>query len=183
MEQHTTIPDMVRFLVNVVHPTNEVLGGGFVPRWQVIHWLISMAMAPTVRANARLALFYDWLFYDPVKDNIMNIEPAALLLYNLIKTNVLYGSSYLDFLCRTTTTYFPPMAEECAQCVSASFRSLLEKRVVPSWDVISSNPQMDRTLRAAVVEHLRDLLPPPVSTSDFRLMNLNMVNHSRSTIL
>lgn len=32
-------------------------------------------------ANAKLALFFDWLFYQPDKDNIMNIGKANLLLY------------------------------------------------------------------------------------------------------
>ena len=35
-------------------------------------------------ANSKLALFFDWLFYQPDKDNIMNIGNAILFNYNII---------------------------------------------------------------------------------------------------
>ncbi|KAL1803123.1 hypothetical protein ACET3Z_031770 [Daucus carota] len=33
-----------------------------------------------VEASVKLALFYDWLFFDEKVDNVMNIEPAFLLM-------------------------------------------------------------------------------------------------------
>ena len=33
---------------------------------------------PVVMANAKLALFYDWLAYNPEVDNIMNIGEGAM---------------------------------------------------------------------------------------------------------
>ena len=39
-------------------------------------------------ANSKLALFYDWLFYQPDKDNIMNIGNAILFNYNYFITSV-----------------------------------------------------------------------------------------------
>ncbi|KAG8239928.1 hypothetical protein J437_LFUL019448 [Ladona fulva] len=66
--------DLIRFIVGVIHPTNELLCSDIIPRWAVIGWLLTNCTSPVAASNAKLALFYDWLFYDPEKDNIMNIE-------------------------------------------------------------------------------------------------------------
>ena len=58
-----------------------------------------------VRANVKLALFYDWLFIDERVDNIINIEPAMLLMVystpkyidmTLLKFLFLLGDNYND---------------------------------------------------------------------------------------
>lgn len=65
--------DLIRFIVGVIHPTNEVLCSDIIPRWAVIGWLLTTCTSSTAAANAKCALFYDWFFFDAVKDNIMNI--------------------------------------------------------------------------------------------------------------
>lgn len=82
----------------MVHPSNEVLSSDILPRWAIIGWLlttctvrgrslgrlqepgrllqsaVSVCFQSNVAAsNAKLALFYDWLFFNPEKDSIMNI--------------------------------------------------------------------------------------------------------------
>jgi integrator complex subunit 3 len=49
-------------------------------------------------ANAKLALFYDWLFFDPEKDNIMNIEPAILVMFHSMRSHPAVTATLLDFL-------------------------------------------------------------------------------------
>ncbi|ETE59211.1 hypothetical protein L345_15060, partial [Ophiophagus hannah] len=44
--------DLIRYICGVVHPSNE---------------------SNVAASNAKLALFYDWLFFNPDKDSIMNI--------------------------------------------------------------------------------------------------------------
>nr|CAG4640665.1 EOG090X0205 [Eulimnadia texana] len=65
--------DLIRFIVGVIHPSNEVLCSDIIPRWAVLGWLLTTCTHPVAQANAKLALFYDWLFYDAERDNIMNI--------------------------------------------------------------------------------------------------------------
>lgn len=65
--------DLIRFIVGVIHPTNELLCSDIIPRWAIIGWLLTTCTSLTASANIKLALFYDWLFYDAEKDNIMNI--------------------------------------------------------------------------------------------------------------
>ncbi|XP_008485624.1 integrator complex subunit 3 homolog, partial [Diaphorina citri] len=92
--------DVIRFIVGVIHPTNELLCSDIIPRWAVIGWLLTSCTSPVVLANCKLALFYDWLCYDPEKDNIMNIEPAILLMSNSIPKHASITAGLLDFLCR-----------------------------------------------------------------------------------
>ncbi|KAJ1985106.1 hypothetical protein H4R33_004158 [Dimargaris cristalligena] len=47
--------------------------------------LFIMERSHVVAANVKLALFYDWLFYDPSTDSIMSIEPAILLMERSIE--------------------------------------------------------------------------------------------------
>ncbi|CAG5083395.1 Similar to Ints3: Integrator complex subunit 3 (Mus musculus) [Cotesia congregata] len=79
--------DLIRFIVGVIHPTNELLCSDIIPRWAVIGWLLTTCTSNVAASNAKLALFYDWLFFDPEKDNIMNIEPAILVMNNSMRSH------------------------------------------------------------------------------------------------
>lgn len=72
-ESQTLRADIIRFIVGVIHPPNEVLCSDILPRWAIIGWLLTTCTSAAAAANAKLALFYDWLVFDPIKDNIMNI--------------------------------------------------------------------------------------------------------------
>lgn len=65
--------DLIRFIVGVIHPSNEVLCSDIIPRWAVLGWILTTCTHPVAASNAKMALFYDWLFYDAERDNIMNI--------------------------------------------------------------------------------------------------------------
>ena len=54
-------------------------------------------------SNAKLSLFYDWLFFDPDKDSIMNIEPAILVMFHSIRPHPAITATLLDFMCRVRT--------------------------------------------------------------------------------
>ena len=41
-ESHKLIPELIRFICCVIHPTNEVLASEIIPRWALIGWLISL---------------------------------------------------------------------------------------------------------------------------------------------
>ncbi|KAI8901902.1 protein-domain-containing protein [Globomyces pollinis-pini] len=80
--------DIIRFLCTVVHPDNSVLRSEVVQRWEFIRSLISSLKSETWGNTAKLALFYDWVFFNPNFDNVMYIEPAMLLIEkSIIPTN------------------------------------------------------------------------------------------------
>lgn len=81
-ESQTLRADIIRFIVGVIHPPNEVLCSDILPRWAIIGWLLTTCTNPMAQANAKLALFFDWLVYDPQRDNIMNIGMSCLIFFN-----------------------------------------------------------------------------------------------------
>ena len=91
----------------MIHPTNELLCSDIIPRWAVIGWLLTTCTSQVAASNAKLALFYDWLFFQPDKDNIMNIEPAILVMHHSIKPHPAITATLLDFLCRIITNFCP----------------------------------------------------------------------------
>lgn len=94
--------DLIRFIVGVIHPSNELLCSDIIPRWAVIGWLLTTCTSTVAAANAKLALFYDWLFFDPERDNIMNIEPAILVMSNSMRSHPAVTATLLDFMCRVS---------------------------------------------------------------------------------
>lgn len=75
--------DLIRFIVGLIHPTNELLCSDIIPRWAVIGWLITTCTSNIALANAKMALFYDWVCYDPKNDNIMNIGKISKIVQKL----------------------------------------------------------------------------------------------------
>ncbi|KAG2296581.1 hypothetical protein Bca52824_043250 [Brassica carinata] len=80
-EKETVLIDIVRFICCAVHPTNEIIRSEIMPRWAVIGWFLELCRQNQyVEGRVKLALFYDWLFFDERMDSIMNVEPAVLLM-------------------------------------------------------------------------------------------------------
>lgn len=130
--------DIMRYICVVVHPTNEQLNAGLTPRWALCSWLLNTCTSPLDSANLKLALYYDWLMYDAKKENIMLIEPAILLMFNLIRLNNIPGltlSMLFDFLCRIAVNYHVPFREHILNGLMQSFKDSVEKRVIPSMQI------------------------------------------------
>ncbi|TSK28279.1 Integrator complex subunit 3 [Bagarius yarrelli] len=90
--------DLIRYICGVVHPSNEVLSSDILPRWAIIGWLLTTCTSNVAASNAKLALFYDWLFFNPEKDSIMNIEPAILVMHHSMKPHPAITATLLDFI-------------------------------------------------------------------------------------
>ena len=74
---------------------------------ETLGWLLTTCTNPVAASNAKLALFYDWLFFDAEKDNIMNIEPAILVMHHSMRPHPAITATLLDFLCRITQNFYP----------------------------------------------------------------------------
>ena len=139
--------DLIRFIVGVIHPTNELLCSDIIPRWAVIGWLLTTCTSQVAASNAKLALFYDWLFFKPENDNIMNIEPAILVMHHSIKPHPAITATLLDFLCRIIVNFFPKEQDKVRNGIYTSLKQILEKRVLPSLSPLFDNPKMDQELK------------------------------------
>ncbi|KAL0821075.1 hypothetical protein ABMA28_005706 [Loxostege sticticalis] len=155
-ESQSLRSDMIRFIVGVIHPTNELLCSDIIPRWAVIGWLLTTCTSNVAASNAKLALFYDWLFYDPEKDNIMNIEPAILVMHNSMRSHPAVTATLLDFLCRIIPNFHPAYADKVRQGIFNSLQQIIEKRVLPNLQPLFDSPKLDRELRTTVRETFKE---------------------------
>ncbi|XP_027366606.1 integrator complex subunit 3 [Abrus precatorius] len=146
-DRETVIVDIVRFICCAHHPPNEIIGSDIFPRWALIGWLLKLCRKDYVEANVKLALFYDWLFYDERVDNIMNIEPAVLLMVHSIPKYVDITHALLGFLLLLLDNYDVEHKGLIVKGVRSAFWFLVSKGVIRSTHVLTSCPAISPALR------------------------------------
>jgi integrator complex subunit 3 len=161
-ENESLVPDLVRWIVAVHHPTNAILQSNILPRYKFVGWLIGACLRnPHFQQNARQALFYDWYFYNPSKDNIMNIEPGALLLMNTLQKDPNFVNALSEHLMISTDNYLvshvPQLREEMRKSVHQATRLMIEKKVVLSFEPLYSCSHMSQPLRDALKKVFENL--------------------------
>ncbi|KAL2482809.1 embryo defective [Forsythia ovata] len=154
-ERETLLIDMVRFICCAHHPSNEIIQSDVIQRWAVIGWLLKSGKKTHVEANMKISLFYDWLFFDDKVDNIMNLEPAILLMVHSIPKYIDMTHSLLEFLFILLDNYDLDRKAMVLGGISSAFHILVRKGVVQSLDVLVSCDMLSPYLR----ERLRKLLP------------------------
>ncbi|KAL2232694.1 integrator complex subunit 3 isoform X1 [Sesamum indicum] len=137
-ERKGVVIDIVRFICCAHHPSNEIIHSDIIPRWAVIGWLLKYDLKHYVEANLKLALFYDWIFFDEKVDNIMNIEPAVLLMVHSIPRYIDITHSLLEFLFILLDNYDVERKEIVSRGISTALHALTRKGVVQSLDVLTS---------------------------------------------
>uniref|UniRef100_A0A803NFE5 Integrator complex subunit 3 n=1 Tax=Cannabis sativa TaxID=3483 RepID=A0A803NFE5_CANSA len=153
-ERETVISDIVRFICCAHHPTKEIIQSEIIPRWAVVGWLLKCCTKNYVEANVKLALFYDWLFFDDKVDKIMNIEPAALLMINSIPKYVDMTHTLLEFLFLLVDYYDVERNDLIVKGVSLSFNIIVQFRVIHSLDVLFSCAVLSPFLKERLVNLL-----------------------------
>ncbi|KAF7827598.1 integrator complex subunit 3-like protein [Senna tora] len=148
--RETLIVDLVRFICCAHHPPNEIIQSDIVPRWAVIGWLLTSCRKSYVEANAKLALFYDWLFFNGSLDNIMNIEPAMLLMVHSIPKYIDMTHTLLEFLLLLVDNYDMEHKDIIIKGVSSAFQVLICKGVIHSYDVLASCPVLSPLLKEGI---------------------------------
>ncbi|KAK7476126.1 hypothetical protein BaRGS_00032619, partial [Batillaria attramentaria] len=147
--------DLIRYICAVFHPSNDLLCSDIIPRWAVIGWLLTTCTSNVAASDAKLALFYDWLVFEPERDSIMNIEPAILVMFHSMRPHPAITATLLDFMCRIMNNFCPRQAAQVKHGVYTSLRTILDKRVIPSLSPLFDNPKLDKELRTL----LRDNFP------------------------
>lgn len=146
-ERETLVVDIVRFICCAHHPSNETIQSGIIPRWAVVGWLLKLCRKNYFEANVKLALFYDWLFFDEKTDNIMNIEPGMLLMVCSIPQYIDITHSLLEFLLLVADNYDVDRNYVIVRGLSSALRVLVQKRVVHSLEVLTSCDALSPFLR------------------------------------
>ncbi|CAH8593487.1 unnamed protein product [Heterobilharzia americana] len=144
---------LLRYVVTYFYPDNEMLASTLIPRWNVVSWILSQSTCPVATVNAKLALFYDWLFFKP-NDCIMNLEPALLAIMNhLNPRSQLIAFSLVDFLIKIVGMYHPPMTERIILGVRSGLEEMVRlgvvKTISPLFEFLHRSSSMDllRSLR------------------------------------
>ncbi|CAH8563630.1 unnamed protein product [Schistosoma intercalatum] len=144
---------LLRYVVTYFYPDNEMLASTLIPRWNVVSWILSQSTCPVATVNAKLALFYDWLFFKP-NDCIMNLEPALLAIMNhLNPRSQLIAFSLVDFLIKIVGTYYPPMTERIVVGVRSGLEEMIRlgvvKSIAPLFEFLHRSSSLDllRSLR------------------------------------
>lgn len=153
-DREFVIVDIVRFICCAHHPTNEIIQSDIVPRWALIGWLLTCCRRSHVVANVKLALFYDWLFFDERVDNIMNIEPAVLLMVHSIPQYIEITRGLLEFLLHLVDNYDVERKGMIVKGVASAFQLLVRKGVIRSLDVLTSCPALSPGIREGLVRLL-----------------------------
>ncbi|KAF9438747.1 Integrator complex subunit 3 [Entomortierella beljakovae] len=135
--------DVIRYICGVYHPTNAVLASSIVPRYVIIGSLVRCIKTNVAAANAKLALFYDWLFYDPSKDSIMNIEPAMLLMERSAERYPYITTILLEFLHFTIENYHLPLRDYIHKHVAMAAQAIVDKGVIRSFRFMYKLPSLD----------------------------------------
>ncbi|NXK43571.1 INT3 protein, partial [Piprites chloris] len=131
-------------------------------------------------SNAKLALFYDWLFFNPEKDSIMNIEPAILVMHHSMKPHPAITATLLDFMCRIIPNFYPPLEVHVRQGVFNSLTHIVEKRVLAHLAPLFDNPKLDKELRAMLREKFPEFCSspsPPIEVKIEEPVPMEMENH------
>eukprot|EP00005_Dracoamoeba_jomungandri_P009610 CAMPEP_0174266922 /NCGR_PEP_ID=MMETSP0439-20130205/31905_1 /TAXON_ID=0 /ORGANISM="Stereomyxa ramosa, Strain Chinc5" /LENGTH=1204 /DNA_ID=CAMNT_0015354171 /DNA_START=38 /DNA_END=3652 /DNA_ORIENTATION=+ len=131
-ESESLICDLIRYICGVYHPPNHVLCSDIVPRWAIIGWLLRCVKTSYMAQSAKNALFYDWLFFNPKTDSIMNIEPAILLMMHSIPKYSKITSELIKFLVTAIDSYDEAHKDLIRHGIHNSLAVLLDKCVVTS---------------------------------------------------
>ncbi|KAJ2548265.1 hypothetical protein IWW35_004265 [Coemansia sp. RSA 1878] len=161
-ESESLFSDLIRFIVGVVHPSNAVLASNVVPRYVFLGGLLRFIRSQVVAANAKLALFYDWLFYDPKVDNIMNIEPGVLIIMLSVDKYTFMTESFVEFLAYATDAYAPTHAVAVRMSVGQAMQDAVAKGVVVSIMPVYEHPRIEVTIRQSLYYLFPQLVPPVV---------------------
>ncbi|KAJ1958348.1 hypothetical protein IWQ62_004912 [Dispira parvispora] len=141
-ESETLYCDIIRYICGVYHPSNAVLASDIVPRYVILGTLLRSVKSPVAASNIKLALFYDWFFYDPNVDSIMNIEPAILLMERSLDKYAFFTEILMEFLDFTVREYYPPMSSVLQAHMAMAMEDLLSKTVIKSLDIFTSCPEL-----------------------------------------
>ncbi|KAJ2730188.1 hypothetical protein H4R23_003374, partial [Coemansia sp. Cherry 401B] len=122
-ESESLFSDLIRYIIGVFHPSNVVL------------------------ASNVLALFYDWLFYDPKSDTIMNIEPGVLIIAQSVDKYTFMTASFIEFLAYESDAYSPELAPAIRGSIGLAMQDAVEKGVIPSIMPIYEHPRIEVDIR------------------------------------
>ncbi|RKP25535.1 protein-domain-containing protein [Syncephalis pseudoplumigaleata] len=103
-ESDAIIADVIRYIIGVYHPSNEVLASNIVPRYVVIGGIVRYIKA----------------------------KPAILLMYKSLDKYAYMTGTLLEFLLCCIDEYYPPLQQVIRKHVQSALGDILQKNVINS---------------------------------------------------
>jgi integrator complex subunit 3 len=150
----TVIIDVIRFICRCHRPSKELIKSGVISRWAVIGWLLKSCQKNYFEANVKLALFYDWLFFNESVDNIMDVEPAMLLMVSSVPQYMEITHCLLEFLFLLIDNYDVQRKGFVAKGVLGAFNVLVKTGVVHSMESLINCEKLSPFLREKLSKFL-----------------------------
>ncbi|KAJ3324057.1 Integrator complex subunit 3 [Boothiomyces sp. JEL0866] len=151
--------DIIRYICAVVHPNNTILRSEVVQRWDIIRTILSYIRSIPIGQLAKFALFYDWFFYSPTVDKVMNIEPAILLIERSLlftEKRVVVGSrnqiasNTIEFMVIMCKEFWPLWSNKFVYHFRLAMYDIIEKRVLETLASIYNSALMDSVTRSGL---------------------------------
>ena len=148
-------PDLIRFILNNIHPKPADLRRNVVHRWEVILSLLLGIKSPIVAQECKFAIYMDWLMYNPEVDHFMTLEPGALLIDRCAKQMPRITCTMLEYLWCAVENFHPKNIVKILHNIRLAMHTMVSKGVVVSLKPIYNQPKLDSQVRVI----LRKLFP------------------------
>lgn len=97
--------------------------GDYTPRWVLLGYILKVCRGNSlISAEVKLALFFDWLFYNKEKDHFALIEPGMTIIFNSIRDFSTLTMELLDFIHQTVENFDPRLKPNLRNNVADAFR-------------------------------------------------------------
>lgn len=139
--------DIVRYLVTCSSYLNNSNKNDITPRWLIIGYLIKAARNELISGEIKQALFFDWLFYNKQKDNIMLVEPGINIIFNSIKDFSDLTMELIEFLYYYKNNFDTNLVKQIEDSINDCFRQSEAYQIIPSIDLILSEDKITQDIK------------------------------------
>lgn len=168
-ESDMLVVDLIRYICCVFHPPNHIIASNYSPRWAMLGWLLKSLKSLQIFENAKLALVFDWLFSNK-KENVMNLEPAMLLMVHSIPKYADITQAVLEQLFTYMDTNSQPNLfmgvnrEFIIQNVQRAADIVVGVGVVQNFLIMSESPKLEPSVRDRLKKYFPRVTQLPGNT-------------------
>ncbi|KII65181.1 Integrator complex subunit 3 [Thelohanellus kitauei] len=130
------IPDAIRYILSLNIPKNPSV----IPRWVLVRLLLSAVQQEITRTNAKMAIFYDWMFCSVAEPHMLSIECGMNLIMNSNKTHQQFTASLVEFLYLISKNKIFDTLVDVQESINIAFRISIQKGLIESMEFLSRNP-------------------------------------------
>lgn len=121
-----------------------------IPTWNLVTVILKELQTIVGASCAKLALFMDWLFFDPKVDKASNIALGLQVIIKNVASAPHISSTLIEFLHLTIKNFFPPLQPRLQASIEAAF--LQCQSSVQSCRGLLVSPMLPTDIKAMAVD-------------------------------